>query len=96
MTDNHVPNDLTRPAIQAAIDQVRAEVRDLTAHIRRHLDAGCRAPGGACPGLAVIERLARASCSHRFDVTVAALIRLAERDAEVAALRQQLIRRAHP
>lgn len=103
MTDGHVPQDLTAVRVQAAVDQIRAEVRDLAGMVGRHRAAGCQAPGGACPGVAVIERLSRAACSHRFDLAVAAMILLAEQNAllaqrntEIATLRAQLIRRAVP
>ena len=81
--------------MQAAVDQVRAEVRDLVGHIRKHRAAGCHM-AGACPGQEVIHRLYELACDRRFDLAVAALIVLAERDAEIAALRRQLIRRAAP
>lgn len=96
MTDDHVERDLSEVRLQAAIDQIRAEVRDLVGHIRKHRDRGCHVVGGACPGSKVITRLAAMACDARFDLAVAALITVAERDAEISALRRALVRRAAP
>lgn len=85
--DEHVPVEhLRQIRMQAAIDQVRAEVRDLVGLVGRHLEAGCLEAG--CPGMEVISRLTAVTCGHRFDVAVATLIVLAERDAEITALRK--------
>jgi len=91
MTDpDHFPaSHLAQPRVQAAIDQRRAEVRDLAGQVRQHLDAGCPA-GSACPGVPVIRHLGRVCEHHRFDLAVAALILLAEQDAEIKSLRVQL------
>jgi len=93
MTDpqhDHFPiGYLAQPNIQAAIDQRRAEVRDLAGQVRQHLEAGCPA-GSSCPGSPVIRHLGKVCDHHRFDITVAALILLAERDMEIKSLRLQL------
>ncbi|KAB1119072.1 hypothetical protein [Micromonospora aurantiaca (nom. illeg.)] len=90
MTDPHYsPAYLAQPHVQAAVDQRRAEVADLAGQVRRHRDDGCPSMA-ACPGTPVTGRLA-GMCDHRrFDLLVAALILLADKDAEVRSLRVQL------
>ena len=92
MTDQHEgfpAGYLAQPAVQAAIDQRRAEVRDIAGQVRQHVDGGCPS-GPACPGSAVIRRLGKVCDHRRFDLLVAALLLLAEQDAELERLRAQL------
>lgn len=90
MTDPHYSAAyLAQPHVQAVVDQRRAEVADLAGQVRRHHDVGCPA-ASACPGTPLTGRLAGMCDHHRFDLLVAALILLAEKNAEVRSLRGQL------
>ncbi|NED57827.1 hypothetical protein G3I24_43940 [Micromonospora aurantiaca] len=90
MTDPHYSRAyLAQPHVQAVVDQRRAEVSDLAGQVRRHRDDGCPAMS-ACPGTAMTGHLAGMCDHHRFDLLVAALILLAEKNAEVRSLRGQL------
>lgn len=82
----------------AVLDQLKAEVTDLTGRVRRH-QSGCDYPPGACPGEAIIAYsrvTALLSPVHAANLLAAALLILDERDQQIAELRAHLAGRPTP
>lgn len=81
------------PKLLADCDQLRAEVANLVAMVRKHNAEECTMPPGMCPGLAAMTRiiqLGRSGHMHPIDLATVAVLVLDEREQELKRLRGEV------